>query len=56
MPWRLAALPSLSVPAGRDADGLPTALQIIAAPEEDEALLRRGLMLESLFNFQHSPA
>ena len=55
-PWSVSGLPALSVPAGLDGAGLPTALQIIAAPGEDQKLLRQGLWLESVFGFHQKPA
>ncbi|MEZ6047833.1 MAG: Asp-tRNA(Asn)/Glu-tRNA(Gln) amidotransferase subunit GatA [Planctomycetaceae bacterium] len=42
----LAGLPGISVPAGMSKAGLPIGLQLIAAPFEEEKLLRAARMLE----------
>jgi len=42
----LAGLPALSVPAGRDAGGLPVGAQFIAAPFEEERLFAAAERLE----------
>ncbi|MBL7714755.1 MAG: Asp-tRNA(Asn)/Glu-tRNA(Gln) amidotransferase subunit GatA [Bdellovibrionales bacterium] len=39
IPVNLAGLPALSVPCGKDSQGLPIGLQMIAAPFQDERLL-----------------
>ena len=43
LPWtvpaNLAGLPSCSVPAGTDADGLPVGVQVVGAPGEDARVL-----------------
>jgi len=45
-PFNLTGLPALSVPCGRDSDGLPIGLQIVAGAFDDERCLRAGLALE----------
>ena len=45
-PWNVAGMPAMSVPVGRDADGLPLAVQIVAARGEDLLLLRLAAQLE----------
>jgi len=38
-PFSLLGLPSLSVPAGRDGNGVPVGLQIVGRPFDDEAII-----------------
>ncbi len=47
----LTTLPSISVPAGFTADGLPVGLQIVAKPHADLELLRFAMAFESLRKF-----
>ena len=42
----LAGIPGISVPAGFSSGGLPLGLQLLAAPFEEERLLRAARMLE----------
>jgi len=42
LPWTHAGLPTLGVPAGRNADGLPMGLQLTGRWQGDEDLLRFG--------------
>ncbi len=42
----LAGLPGISVPAGMSSSGLPIGLQLLAAPFEEERLLRAARMFE----------
>jgi Asp-tRNA(Asn)/Glu-tRNA(Gln) amidotransferase A subunit family amidase len=37
--WSVLGVPALSMPSGRDADGLPFSLQLVAAPWREDALL-----------------
>ncbi|WP_030414695.1 amidase [Streptomyces sp. NRRL S-1448] len=50
LPWSNAGLPSLGLPAGRAADGLPLGLQLIAAEGADEALLDAATGIERVLN------
>ncbi|WP_419836850.1 amidase family protein [Streptomyces bugieae] len=50
LPWSNAGLPSLSLPAGRAADGLPLGLQLVAAEGADEALLDAATGIERVLN------
>ncbi len=43
----LLGVPALALPCGRDGAGLPVGLQIVAAPFEEQKLLRIGAALES---------
>lgn len=47
----LAGLPGVSIPAGFSSDGLPIGLQLLAAPFEEEKLLRAARMFESQTDF-----
>ena len=51
----LAGLPGISVPAGRDGDGLPLGLQLIGRPFEEGALLNQALALERACGFSARP-
>src|SRR5207302_212705 len=42
----MAGLPGLSVPAGRDAQGLPLGLQLIGRPFDEETLFALGEVIE----------
>jgi aspartyl-tRNA(Asn)/glutamyl-tRNA(Gln) amidotransferase subunit A len=48
MPGSLLNLPGVSLPSGRDASGLPTALLISAPAGEDTRLLRAALAVEAV--------
>ncbi len=47
LPWTQAGLPVLSVPAGRNAKGLPLGLQLIGRWWSDEKLLAWGRGIET---------
>ncbi|MFJ9855361.1 amidase [Streptomyces sp. NPDC101150] len=46
LPWSNAGLPSLSLPAGRAANGLPLGLQLVGPAGADEELLRAAAGIE----------
>ena len=48
VPANLAGAPAISLPWGRDKQGMPLGLQLIARPGADEALLRMAGLLEAL--------
>jgi Asp-tRNA(Asn)/Glu-tRNA(Gln) amidotransferase A subunit family amidase len=48
LPWSSAGWPSVSVPAGRAANGLPLGLQLAGRPGSDELLLRRARPIAAL--------
>ena len=52
----LAGLPGISVPAGFTASGLPIGLQLMAAPFEEERLLRAARMYEKATKWQGKQA
>lgn len=49
-PWTLLGIPSISLPAGADSDGLPFAMQLVGADGEDAALLRTARWMEKRFS------
>ena len=49
-PWTNAGLPTVSLPAGRTADGLPMGVQVIGAFDRDEAALAHARHLEPVLN------
>lgn len=50
LPWSNAGLPSISLPAGRAANGLPLGLQLIGGSGTDEELLQGAAGIEQLLN------
>lgn len=44
--WSILGCPALAVTLGRDADGLPVAVQIVGPPHSDEQLLSIGAWME----------
>jgi ureidomalonase len=46
MPWSMAGTPVLGMPAGFDARGLPTGVQLVGPPGADHAVLRIGRAYE----------
>ncbi len=50
LPWTHSGLPSVSLPSGKNVDGLPLGLQIAGRWYEDERLLDWSIELESLLN------
>jgi aspartyl-tRNA(Asn)/glutamyl-tRNA(Gln) amidotransferase subunit A len=51
----LIGLPSLTMPAGFDEEGLPVGVQILAAPWDEERLLALGHQLEGLLGLPAGP-
>ncbi|GAA2665123.1 amidase [Streptomyces lunalinharesii] len=50
LPWSNAGLPSLSLPAGRAANGLPLGLQLVGRSGADESLLTWAVDVERVLN------
>ncbi|MFJ6746976.1 amidase [Streptomyces sp. NPDC091266] len=50
LPWSNAGLPSVSLPAGRSAGGLPLGLQLVGPSGADEELLRAASGIERALN------
>jgi Asp-tRNA(Asn)/Glu-tRNA(Gln) amidotransferase A subunit family amidase len=48
LPWSNAGFPSVTLPAGRAANGLPLGLQYVARPGSDEELLAWAAALQAL--------
>jgi amidase len=45
--WNVTGQPAASVPAGFDADGLPTAVQLVARPDDEATLFALAAQLEA---------
>ncbi len=54
VPSSLAGLPSISLPAGVDKDGLPLGLQIIGRPWDEETVLKIAGVIEDIAGFNKS--
>jgi len=50
LPWTFAGLPTLTVPAGKERNGLPYGLQIVASYGQDEILLAYASEIEAIVN------
>jgi amidase len=46
-PWNITGQPACAVPAGFDADGLPTAVQLVARPNDEATLLALAAQIEA---------
>jgi amidase len=46
-PWNVTGNPACSVPAGFDADGLPTAVQLVGRPDDEATVLALAAQLEA---------
>ncbi len=55
VPADLAGIPGISVPAGRDADGLPLGLQVLGRAFDEETVLRVADVLETAAGFTARP-
>jgi len=54
-PWSYAGLPTVSIPCGLAADGMPLSLQLIGPAGADARLLAVGAWCESVVGFDRSP-
>jgi Asp-tRNA(Asn)/Glu-tRNA(Gln) amidotransferase A subunit family amidase len=54
-PWSLLGLPSISLPSGVNADGLPFAVQIVARHLAEPTLLRAARWTEQQIGFDARP-
>ena len=50
LPWTHAGLPTLTIPAGSNAAGLPLGLQVTGRWFEDEVLMGQGMVIERVLN------
>mgnify|MGYP003670394239 CR=1 FL=1 len=55
VPASLAGLPGMSVPAGKDAQGMPLGLQIIGRPWDEETVFKVAKVVENLAQFDSVP-
>jgi len=55
-PWSYAGVPSISLPSGLAASGLPFAVQLTAAAGHEQALLRAAAWCEDVLRFSAAPA
>jgi Asp-tRNA(Asn)/Glu-tRNA(Gln) amidotransferase A subunit family amidase len=55
-PWSFAGVPACSLPTGVSSAGLPYAVQLIAAPAQDAALLAVAAWCEHVLDFFCSPS
>ncbi len=55
-PWSFAGLPSIALPSGVSADGLPLAMQLITGAFAEDRLLGVARWCETLINFAAGPA
>ncbi|MBN8999036.1 MAG: hypothetical protein J0H54_06480, partial [Rhizobiales bacterium] len=53
-PFSYLGLPALVVPVGRDANGMPVAVQLVGRPGSEGELLRSGLAIERRVRFRKS--
>lgn len=54
-PWSFAGLPSMALPSGLSADGLPLAVQLACGAFQEERLLRVARWCERALNFVAAP-
>jgi aspartyl-tRNA(Asn)/glutamyl-tRNA(Gln) amidotransferase subunit A len=52
--WSLAWLPAISLPCGLDENGMPTGVQLAAAPWRDGLLLRAGIAFQRVTDFHRA--
>jgi Asp-tRNA(Asn)/Glu-tRNA(Gln) amidotransferase A subunit family amidase len=54
-PWSSAGFPSISLPTGVAASGLPNAVQLVAVPERNDILLHFAAWCEEVLGFTAAP-
>ena len=54
-PWSLCGFPSITVPSGLTAEGLPVGLQLVAGPYGEEGLLGAAGWCEEVLDFPKEP-
>ena len=55
VPGDLSGIPGISVPAGRDADGLPLGLQVMTRSFDEATMFRAAAVLEAAAGFEAAP-
>jgi Asp-tRNA(Asn)/Glu-tRNA(Gln) amidotransferase A subunit family amidase len=55
-PWTLLGVPAISLPIGLGRNGLPLGLQVVGAFHEDLRTLRVAKWIETILNFEMTPA
>jgi aspartyl-tRNA(Asn)/glutamyl-tRNA(Gln) amidotransferase subunit A len=56
LPWSFCGFPTISIPSGVDAHGLPFGLQLLAQPMAEDRLLEIAAWCERVLEFKLSPA
>lgn len=54
-PWSLLGFPAISLPTGLSADGLPLAIQLVGAPDDEPRLLWTARWCEQVLDFRFRP-
>jgi Asp-tRNA(Asn)/Glu-tRNA(Gln) amidotransferase A subunit family amidase len=54
-PWSLADFPTMTLPFGLAADGLPLGIQLSGLPRGEAALLEAASAIESVAAFKEKP-
>jgi aspartyl-tRNA(Asn)/glutamyl-tRNA(Gln) amidotransferase subunit A len=54
-PWTHAGLPTVSIPCGLTAEGMPTALQLVGSAHHESQLLATALWCEKVLGFKEAP-
>ncbi len=55
VPGDLSGIPGISVPAGRDADGLPLGLQVMTRSFDEATMFRAAAVIEAAAGFEAAP-
>ncbi len=55
-PWSFIGVPSISLPSGISASGLPLGIQLVAGPDREDDLLGAAAWCEGVLDFKAAPA
>ena len=55
LPWSYTGLPAVTLPVELSRDGLPLGVQLVSAPQREDALLQRALWCEQKLGWEQSP-